>query len=159
MWRPGFAHDASYPARVFGRHRRLCVYSNWHRGTDDWPGLVMGLDRGGSCVGRVFQVSAADWPAAVAYLDARELLTEIYRPLDMRALTPQGWVTARTYVVNHLHEQYAGQLPAERQADIIRHAVGNSGANPDYLHSTVQHLKELGIRDRALEDVWQKLFG
>ena len=60
MWRPGFpfadAHDAVLP----GYSRSFCIYSFHHRGTRGAPGLVLGLDAGGDCLGRIFRVRAED---------------------------------------------------------------------------------------------------
>jgi cation transport protein ChaC len=39
----------------------------------------------------------------------------------------------------------------ERQAELITGAVGLSGRNEDYLADLVDHLREEGIRDRAME--------
>ncbi|MGA9599241.1 MAG: gamma-glutamylcyclotransferase, partial [Methylocystis sp.] len=55
MWRPGFDYEESALAFVQGYHRALCIFSHVHRGTPERPGLVLGLDRGGSCQGVVFR--------------------------------------------------------------------------------------------------------
>ena len=49
------------------------------------------------------------------------------------------------------HPNYAHRLPLATQARLIKGAKGISGANLDYLVSTVRHLRELGIRERELE--------
>jgi len=60
MWKPDFAFAEARLARLYGYHRALCIYSIRGRGTEDKPGLVLGLDRGGSCLGRAYRVKAAD---------------------------------------------------------------------------------------------------
>lgn len=155
MWRPGFDHLEHAPARLFGYHRSFCVYSWHHRGARHAPGLVLGLDRGGSCIGRAFRVAAAQAGAVIAYLDAREMVTAVYRPIDHPVHMAGRRVTARCYVVDRTNPQYAGALPLDDQAAIIARARGQSGINRDYLESTVTHLDELGISDGPLHAVWQ----
>ena len=59
MWRPGFEHEERHSALLRGYHRAFCVYSHVHRGTPEKPGLVFGLDAGGSCRGVAFRVAAS----------------------------------------------------------------------------------------------------
>jgi len=153
MWRPGFAFAESAPARLAGAHRALCVYSWVHRGTREEPGLVLGLDRGGSCRGVAFRVEEAEREATLAYLRAREQITGVYREAwrPVRLERPgASVVTALCFLVDRGHAQYAGTLPRERQLELVRDSAGASGANRDYVLSTAAHLRELGLRDDAL---------
>lgn len=152
MWRPGFAHAESVRARFPGYHRSLCVLSHVHRGTPDNPGLVLGLDRGGSCVGMAFRVPYEGREAAIAYLRERELVTHVYREVVRPVYLADGrMVEALAYVVDRKHPQYAGRMPVETAAGMVRGAHGISGPNADYVINTVSHLDILGIRDRGLE--------
>lgn len=154
MWRPGFAHIETRKARLFGYHRALCVHSHVHRGTPDRPGLVLGLDRGGSCLGLAFRVPGELAGEVTAYLRERELVTNVYleRRLPVRLATgPQ--VEALTFVVDRNHPQYAGSLDTAHAVQRISGAIGQSGRNEEYVFNTVEHLKALGIRDHWLETV------
>lgn len=158
MWRPGFAHVETRRARLHGFRRSLCVTSVVYRGTPERPGLVLGLDRGGSCVGLAFRVPQESRDAALAYLRDRELITNVYveRMLPVH-LDGGETVAAVSYVVDRRHEQYAGALDEERAARIVSGAVGNAGPNEDYVLNTIEHLKALGIRDHWLEEVGRRV--
>jgi cation transport protein ChaC len=158
MWRPGFAFVEREVARVRGYHRALCVYSHVHRGTPDKPGLVLGLDRGGSCRGIAFRVGAAHRDETIAYLRAREQVTAVYREVTLHAKLDDGrGVAALTYSVDRNHAQYAGRLALEDVARIVAQGRGVSGANPDYVSATQAHLAALGIADPTLDWLAEKL--
>ncbi|TPI36568.1 gamma-glutamylcyclotransferase [Mesorhizobium sp. B3-1-9] len=158
IWRPGFAHVETRRARLYGYRRSLCVYSFVHRGTRTRPGLVLGLDRGGSCIGLAYRVPGNLRDEVLSYLRERELVTSVYleRMLDVR-LDGGGSVEAVAYTVDRQHEQYAGGLDADHAAEVVRGAVGQSGRNEDYVLSTLEHLKALGIRDHWLEEVGRRI--
>ncbi|MBZ9695457.1 gamma-glutamylcyclotransferase [Mesorhizobium sp. CO1-1-9] len=158
IWRPGFAHVETRRARLHGYRRSLCVYSFVHRGTRQRPGLVLGLDHGGSCVGLAYRVPGELRDEVIAYLRERELVTSVYleRMLKVR-LDGGGTVEAVAYVVDRKHEQYAGALDAAEAAAVVRGAVGRSGDNEDYVLSTLKHLEALEIRDHWLEDVAHRI--
>ncbi|WP_157018766.1 gamma-glutamylcyclotransferase [Mesorhizobium xinjiangense] len=158
MWRPGFAHTETRRARLHGYRRALCVRSFVHRGTPDRPGLVLGLDYGGSCVGMAFRVPGELQGEVLAYLRERELVTNVYleRLLSVR-LEGGEKIDAVSYVVDRRHEQYAGHLDAVHAAAMVSGSIGQSGANEEYVCNTVDHLQALGIRDHWLEDVAKRL--
>jgi cation transport protein ChaC len=162
MWRPDFPYLEKHPARVSGLHRSLCVYSFVHRGTPEHPGLVLGLDRGGACRGIVFRVAATDRAATVRYLRAREQVTSVYVEAMRGAwlmTEPQRRVQALTYIVDRGHPQYAGRLTPDERLHHIRQGHGQSGANRDYVLSTVQTLESLGCRDAELHALAARLKG
>ena len=158
IWRPGFAHVETRRARLYGYRRSLCVYSFVHRGTRERPGLVLGLDLGGSCIGLAFRVPGELRDEVLTYLRERELVTSVYleRVLDIR-LDGGETVPAVAYIVDRQHEQYAGGLDAAHAASVIRGAIGQSGNNEDYVLSTVEHLEALGISDHWLEEVARRV--
>jgi cation transport protein ChaC len=150
MWRPGFAHHGVLDAYLRGYHRSLCVYSWVHRGTQECPGLVLGLDRGGSCRGRAFAIAPDQEAEVLRYLDARELVTAVYRRKRLEVITARGRLPAWCYVVRREHPQYAGKLDPARVLELVRRGVGRSGHCRDYLLSTVSHLEAMGIVDGPL---------
>ncbi len=158
IWRPGFPHDERRIATVHGYHRALCVYSHVHRGTPEKPGLVLGLDVGGSCKGVAFRVPAAATSATIAYLRDREQVTQVYREVFLRArLEDRRLVPALCYVVDRGHDQYAGRLDRQEVERLVAQGQGLSGANPDYVRNTQEHLEDLGIRDETLEWLSRRL--
>ena len=145
-------------AMMPGVHRRLCVYSYRHRGTEAQPGLVFGLVHGGACRGMAFEVGAAEWGEVHAYLSEREMDRGVYREVTRSLVLAEGRrVEALAFLVDEKHPQYAGRLTVEEQVRIVRRGVGESGPNPEYVLETARHLHALGIRDRGLDEVVEAL--
>ncbi len=158
IWRPGFEFAERIAATIHGFHRSLCVFSHVHRGTPERPGLVLGLDRGGSCHGVAYRVPARLRPATMDYLREREQVTLVYREIHVPAKLADGRnVKAVAYAVDRLHGQYSGVLTSEQVLDAVRHGVGKSGRNPEYIINTHEHLVAMGIRDRTLEMIVRRL--
>ena len=158
MWRPGFSYQERRHARLYGYRRALCVLSHVHRGTPDAPGLVLGLDRGGRCRGIAFRIAPEDAEATIAYLREREQATAVYLERQVRVQLDDGRrVRAMTFVADRRHAQYAGRLPEADVMRLVRQGVGLSGANPDYVRATHEHLIEMGVSDRILARIAQAL--
>ncbi|WP_431282682.1 gamma-glutamylcyclotransferase [Humitalea sp. 24SJ18S-53] len=155
IWRPDFPHASAHPARLNGWHRSFCIWSHHHRGTAARPGLVLGLRPGGACRGMAFRVAAQDAAAALAVLDARELVAGEYRRTTrpVMLLDSGERLTAVLYVADRAAPVFVPGLPADRAAAAIATAHGISGANRDYLTNTLAGLRAMGVRDRGLERV------
>ncbi len=154
MWEPGFDYEESQPALLRGYHRSFCMYSWHYRGTIEAPGLVLGLDAGGSCRGLAFRVAGARAEEVFAYLHQREMIHHIYLPKDLKVQLPgPRAVRAHTYVADRSNAQYTGKLSLDRTAALIRQGRGSRGDNVEYLENTVRRLDELGVPDGPLHRV------
>ncbi|HZH09207.1 MAG TPA: gamma-glutamylcyclotransferase [Microvirga sp.] len=158
MWRPGFPYLERRHAHLYGYRRALCVISHVHRGTPENPGLVLGLDRGGRCHGVAFRVDRREAESTLHYLREREQVTSVYleRRLPVR-LDDGRAVTAVAYVADRKHEQYAGNLSFEEVLALVRQGKGISGANPDYVRSTHEHLLSMGVVDPLMQRIVEAL--
>jgi cation transport protein ChaC len=152
MWRPGFPFLEKEAATLHGRRRAFCIYSVHHRGTHERRGLVLGLAPGGATRGVAYRVAAADWADTYAYLREREQPTETYVEARVTVRLADGRrIEALSFLSDRAHPQWAGELSLERQAALIAGATGLSGRNVDYLADLVEHLREMGVHDRAME--------
>ncbi|RDW13197.1 gamma-glutamylcyclotransferase [Paracoccus thiocyanatus] len=156
MWDPGFPVAEMAPATLDGYARSFCLRSIIYRGTSEAPGLVLGLhaEAGAHCRGLALRVAAPDWPRSLAGLRARELSTNAYAELSLPLMLADGRrVDAIAYVIRPDHDQYAGLLELHEQARIIAQAQGGRGPNADYLFNTARHLAQMGIEDRAMDEL------
>ena len=155
MWNPGFATPETQAARLHGWHRAFCIHSEHYRGTPRKPGLILGLLPGGACRGLAHRLPRTDYDAVRRYLRTREIdndgvYKEEVRPIHLH---DGRTVEALVYLADRQHRQFAGKLPAARALALVRGGKGVTGSNVDYLRNTVTHLRDLGLHDRALEEL------
>ena len=154
MWRPNFEFEEIQTARLFGYHRSLCIFSPNYRGTPNAPGLVVGLDLGGSCVGRAYRVHPNKKVEIRAYLDEREVITGVYHRRDMTVSLETGLrVPAYGYVVKRDHELYTGRLKPDEAVKFVIGRKGRQGTCLEYIKNTVTHIEKLGFDDSDLRQV------
>jgi cation transport protein ChaC len=153
LWNPAFHYTERRPGLVRGWHRRFCLWTPMGRGAPDNPGLVLGLDRGGSCRGIAYRIAACDRETELPLLWRREMVADGYHSRWVTVRGEAGDVRAITWVINPKGERYAGKLPMETLARTLATAEGRLGSSRDYLENTVAHLDELGISDRPLHRI------
>jgi cation transport protein ChaC len=157
LWNPLFPFAEARPATARGYHRRFCLWSLASRGTTTQPGLVLGLDRGGSCHGVVYRLPARCARAELALLWRREMVVAAYRPRWLRVRAGAHVLTALTFVVDREHLQYTGELSLSRQVRVFATAEGAFGSSADYLERTRVALITHGIVDPYLEELAAKV--
>ena len=141
--------------RIYGHHRRFCLWTRLGRGSPDCPGLVLALDRGGSCTGIAYRLNP---DVAIAELDLlwrREMVTLAYRA-SWLTFHPDGHndgagKRAISFVSRPERENFAGPMTLDEEADVIASASGFIGPCRDYLFDTVKALEADGISDPHLK--------
>jgi cation transport protein ChaC len=151
LWNPLFPFLEAKPATLHGVHRRFCLWSKASRGTCEQPGLVLGLEPGGSCRGVVYRLPETDVRDELRLLWRREMVTGAYHPRWMRARTRTRTLTALAFVVDRRHAQYAGELSVGEQVEALACASGAFGSSADYLEHTRVALITHGVVDPYLE--------
>src|SRR4051794_20245385 len=150
MWKPDLDFAKRRLATVRGWHRRFCLWQWRFRGTRDEPGIMLALDRGGSCVGIVYKVTGPNLRAKIMPGWRREMRGDGYRARWVTADTGEGVLRALTFVANRAGERYAGRLSDHEIAGRIASACGHLAPNAEYLLNTIARCEEVGIRDRHL---------
>jgi cation transport protein ChaC len=150
IWNPAFHFAERRQGCIWGYHRRFCLWTNLGRGTVQRPGLMLGLDRGGSCRGVLYRIAADLVEEELTLVWRREMITAAYRPTWVQGRTSSGPVQALTFTINRAHPRYAGKLGEERVVETLATAAGPLGPCCDYLFNTHRHLAELAIHDRQL---------
>lgn len=147
MIRPGFRPTETAAARLYGYSRRLAVRSMHYRGTLQQPGLVFGLDVGGSCNGVLLRVAAAHKERTIRALFRREMFADVYDARFVRAQLLLGNRTARAlaFVSRHDNVHYVPQMPLAEVVPIILSARGFGGRNVDYILDAHRELVRRGV--------------
>jgi glutathione-specific gamma-glutamylcyclotransferase len=153
MWNPGLGVDVRHVVTLFGYHRSFRLWSRINRGTPECPGLVLTLERGGSCRGLAYRLKPGTARADLLDLWRREMSLDSYRPrwLDCRAGADR--IPALVFVGNRGCSGYAGSLPIETMVHALATAKGKFGSSAEYLFRTQATLAEHGIRDTRVEQL------
>ncbi len=157
IWRPEFNFTEQRPALLHGYHRALCLWSRINRGTPDQPGLVFGLDMGGSCRGMAFRIPAQDVPATMEALWRREMPSGAYIPRWLACRTQEGTVNALTFTMNRNTDAYVRDLPSDQLISIVRQAHGSYGPCIEYVLETAHALAKSNIHDKRLKAIVAQL--
>ena len=151
MWNPALDVAHASVARVQGWHRSFCIRTLLGRGSQQAPGAMLGLDRGGACRGVLYRIEAAKVRTELWLLWRREMFAGTYDAHWVPVRSGAGAGRALTFVVDRRHERYIGGHPIPDIARLIRTGEGAIGSSRAYFDATVRTLESLGIRDAGME--------
>jgi cation transport protein ChaC len=154
LWDADVCDAAAEPALLRGYHRSFCLYSCDYRGTPANPGLTLGLDRGGSCRGAALRLP----PEALDRVWEREMSGRpVYGARLLPARTAKGVRRALAFTALRNCPDYAGTLPLDEAARRILAGTGCRGTCRDYFENAFRHLEQLGLADRALRRLAERV--
>lgn len=152
IWKPEIEHGAEQMGTARGWHRAFCLRLHRFRGSQEQPGLMMALDRGGQCRGVLYELPHENLEQQLDRLFRREFTVKPINsmPRWLTVETASGPVRALGFVMNWTSPYYAGRLAPEEVAQILAKACGHWGTGAEYLLNTVTHLQARGVRDSGL---------
>lgn len=153
IWNPETAFTQARLGVARGWHRRFCLGWDYRfRGCREAPGLMMALDRGGSCKGMLYELPEDDLEWELGRLLRREvsMVPSAFPWRWIEVATEGGAVCALTFAMNRKSGRYIAGLSDDELADILARSYGFRGTMVEYVHSTVSKLEEIGIHDRNL---------
>jgi cation transport protein ChaC len=157
IWNPGMPAAESVRGCVRGYHRGLYLWSRVNRGTPEQPGLVLALDRGGSCTGVALRLAGETAMPHLQALWRREMAMGSYRPAWLRCVLADGRrISALAFVMRRDVATYTGKLPDTVVKAVLGCARGRYGTTLEYVSRTVEALRQSGMPDRALEALLER---
>ena len=156
IWNPAFHYEDRFGATLEGYHRSFCLWAPIGRGTPDFPGLVLGLDQGGSCEGVVYRIRRDHVKQELDIIWAREMVAASYIPCWLDVTAADGTKSkAISFVIDCNHERYTGDVEHAETVHHIAHARGELGPCAEYLQNTITSLDFLNIHDDELFALWK----
>lgn len=152
IWNPATTVAAQRIAVARGWHRNFALHDQRYRGNPNQPGLMLVLDRGGTCRGVVQEVPREGLEDDLHKLIRREMsmVPSAFPARWIPVETETGPVRALAFAMNRKDPRYVGGLTLAERAERLAAAHGWKGSMAEYLLATTEKLEELGIHDRNL---------
>jgi cation transport protein ChaC len=153
IWKPACDFVEIRTGLLRGWHRAFCLgWNTWFRGSKSNPGLMLALDRGGSCKGALYRLPPGQAEENIEKLCRREMSQKpsSFPPRWVTVATEHGPVRAFTFCIDRNSGRYVSGLSETQVAEVLARAVGSRGSMVEYLFNTVSHLEQLGIHDPHL---------
>lgn len=129
---------------------------NW--GTKKAPCPTLGLEEkdGAECIGCAFKFEEKFRKQVEEYLNQREGAD--FKLTDVDIILSDGLIIQGQASINkHKAESYIKDLSLEVRAKMVKVAEGKNGKCWDYIKNLRDHLREIGIEDNHVEEMWETI--
>lgn len=155
IWNPALEFVEQRRCRIQGYQKKFCFWTTLGRGSEEQPGLMMGLLDGGYCNGVSYRIHPDNAITELDILFRREMLTFVYKPtwVKARCVESDTEYLALTFVVDPDNYRYVGDLTQDETVRTIAMAEGPLGRNCDYLFQLSEKLDEFGFEETELDEL------
>ncbi|MFT4343586.1 MAG: gamma-glutamylcyclotransferase, partial [Candidatus Woesearchaeota archaeon] len=147
------------PAKLIGAHRSFNQKSTISRGTKDKPGIVLGLEPGGECIGKALLIDKKykeeiQKREGKAYIEV-ETPNESFRIVDETG----NPINCVLFISNTEHSNYIGDtITVEEKARMaIDAGQGKRGTSVDYIKGIYDGCKNEGISDDFVTEMYNAI--
>jgi len=159
IWKPAFTPARISRAMAIGWHRSFCLRMVRWRGSAEQPGLMMQIDRGGTCEGVIQEIHEGSELETLNSLWRREMTIKppanFPRWIDVKVDGRRRQAIA--FTANPESPNYAGVLRPDTIAERLASACGHWGSGAEYLYQTITCLEREGIHDPYLWDLQERV--
>ena len=155
IWNPAMEVADQRRCSLSGYQRKFCFCTTLSRGTNQRPGLMMGLVEGDHCQGLAYKIELNKAATELDILFRREMFSFVYKPtwVEARCKDTDTSFRALTFVVDKTNERYVDNLSIAQTVKTLATAHGPLGRNCDYLFELSKKLRELELSDDEVEDL------
>ena len=157
IWNPVIEPVKKLKVKNFGYRRRYCLKTKIGRGSKKYPGLVLGLESGGSVTGQALKINNEKIFEELDLVWRREMIMGAYIPKLVSGYTEEGKIDMIAFVINKNHENYIGALSEGETALMISKAQGFLGTALEYLDKTCKSLENLNFHDSYLKRIQKRI--
>ena len=155
IWNPLIHISERRPVRAMGWHRDFCLSVKAGRGTQENPGIMLGLKAGGTCVGVALRIDEDVLDHELTLLWRREMVAEGYIPrwVELADLDGNTFGAGIAFTINPAGPAYC-ELEETEIVRRIATARGRLGSSADYFNHTRDGLRAIGIADERLDEIY-----
>jgi cation transport protein ChaC len=153
IWNPAIDFEEQRRCTIQGYQKKFCFWTTLSRGSEEQPGLMMGLVEGNQCNGVAYRIDLKKAASELDILFRREMTSYIYKPTWVEARCEQTNTSFNTltFVVDSTSNRCIEDLAHADMVSTIATARGPLGRNCDYLFQLSEKLGELGFEEPELE--------